>query len=414
MDMQNVAKLDIPEGEVRTIHDKDGNLIWGKVSYGVKYKGDTTQNGTPTPSAPVPVNTVTGESTLTISDGTNTQSYEVNLGKNLAKITNGTYSYSTAGQTFTLANGSITTTRTDGTKQGGCINIATGGTGQWGSADGVNSRLTENGGTYSASIWVDGTRTAGTGATSFVAVYVYKMNAAGTRSTAATVSLENDASTKTVSFSLASDEYVCLVGFYSQYVTYENLKVNVQLEKGSSGTQFAPYFTPIELCKIGTYQDYIYKSGDKWYVHKAILKTTFEDDTGWAWDSSVPRVSYNTSNMHIVLPPNQQTAAYGYSNKYIAGSFEYVYTNKNNGFALSPSGYLSCVDKSWTSEAQAKSTIAGTTFYLALASAYVTDTEITNATLVGQLEAVEQWLARYGYNATVSGNLPIIIDRTAL
>ena len=28
----------------------------------------------------------------------------------------------------------------------------------------------------------------------------------------------------------------------------------------------------IELCKIGTYQDYIYKSGDDWYVHKAVAK----------------------------------------------------------------------------------------------------------------------------------------------
>ena len=45
-----------------------------------KLKGETSQNGTPTPDAPVAVQTVTGENTLTISDGTNTQSYEVNLG----------------------------------------------------------------------------------------------------------------------------------------------------------------------------------------------------------------------------------------------------------------------------------------------------------------------------------------------
>ena len=55
-----------------------------------KLKGETSQNGTPTPDAPVAVQTVTGENTLTISDGTNTQSYEVNLGDiELCKI--GTY-----------------------------------------------------------------------------------------------------------------------------------------------------------------------------------------------------------------------------------------------------------------------------------------------------------------------------------
>ena len=34
-----------------------------------------------------------------------------------------------------------------------------------------------------------------------------------------------------------------------------------QIEKGSTATSYAPYFTPIELCKINTYQDYIYKNG---------------------------------------------------------------------------------------------------------------------------------------------------------
>ena len=43
-----------------------------------------------------------------------------------------------------------------------------------------------------------------------------------------------------------------------------------------------------------------------------------------------------------------------------------------------------------------------------------TDTKITDVTLIGQLNAVHEWLTRYGYNATVSGNLPIIIDRTNL
>lgn len=53
-------------------------------------KGNATQNGTPTPDAPVAVQTVSGEQTITISDGTNTQSYTIDLGSiELAKI--GTY-----------------------------------------------------------------------------------------------------------------------------------------------------------------------------------------------------------------------------------------------------------------------------------------------------------------------------------
>jgi hypothetical protein len=35
---------------------------------------------------------------------------------------------------------------------------------------------------------------------------------------------------------------------------------NIQLELGSTPTDFAPYFPPIELCKIGDYQDVIYRN----------------------------------------------------------------------------------------------------------------------------------------------------------
>lgn len=53
-------------------------------------KGNATQNGTPTPDAPVAVQTVSGEQTITISDGTDTQEYTIYLGSiELAKI--GTY-----------------------------------------------------------------------------------------------------------------------------------------------------------------------------------------------------------------------------------------------------------------------------------------------------------------------------------
>lgn len=52
-------------------------------------KGNATQNGTPTPDAPVAVQTVSGEQTITISDGTNTQEYTIDLGPlELAKIGN--------------------------------------------------------------------------------------------------------------------------------------------------------------------------------------------------------------------------------------------------------------------------------------------------------------------------------------
>ena len=51
------------------------------------FKGNTTQNGTPTPDNPVNVNVVTGEQEIEVANGTETQTYTINLGNiELCKI----------------------------------------------------------------------------------------------------------------------------------------------------------------------------------------------------------------------------------------------------------------------------------------------------------------------------------------
>ena len=43
-----------------------------------------------------------------------------------------------------------------------------------------------------------------------------------------------------------------------------------------------------------------------------------------------------------------------------------------------------------------------------------TDIQITDTTLISQLEDIHQFLTRYGYSSTVVGNLPIVITQTNL
>ena len=51
------------------------------------FKGNTTQNGTPTPDTPIPIQTTTGEQEIVITNGTETQTYTINLGNiELCKI----------------------------------------------------------------------------------------------------------------------------------------------------------------------------------------------------------------------------------------------------------------------------------------------------------------------------------------
>lgn len=67
--------------------------------------------------------------------------------------------------------------------------------------------------------------------------------------------------------------YPCLIR-----ISASKSLVGLKLEYGSSVVPSATYtidLGSIELCKIGGYQDYIYKSGDDWYVHKEINKAVF-------------------------------------------------------------------------------------------------------------------------------------------
>ena len=60
---------------------------------------------------------------------------------------------------------------------------------------------------------------------------------------------------------------------------------NIQIEEGTTVTAYEAYkskthtinFGGIELCKIGTYQDYIYKSNEKWYKKENVLKIASYD-----------------------------------------------------------------------------------------------------------------------------------------
>ena len=83
---------------------------------------------------------------------------------------------------------------------------------------------------------------------------------------------------KSVTFTVPNNAIVVGVALYcpkSEGVTQTYSKV--MLEKGSSPTSFVPYskntyqldLGSIKLCKLSTYQDYIWKDGDDWKVHKA-------------------------------------------------------------------------------------------------------------------------------------------------
>lgn len=248
--------------------------------------------------------------------------------------------------------------------------------------------------------------------------------------------------------------------------TWENIRVtfsNIQVELGSTATSYEPYvggipapnpdypqdvqvvtgeqtititdddeqsqtFTvnlgSLELCKIGDYQDYFYKDGDDWYLHKEVghaslaianmdnsnaypgwkNQTAIKSDLTTATSGNPARLSLFTSYITNI----SGTVLYGSSEQ------NPVNTNFNSGNAL-----VLLNNDFWGSDHtqtywQTNYPDLTLELYYGIAvEASQTDTQITDATLISQLNAVAEAHAYDGtthITATTTGtNLPHII-----
>ena len=220
------------------------------------------------------------------------------------------------------------------------------------------------------------------------------------------------ATNKPVTVTTSSDG-ILKVGYRSNYqstIIYRD-DYWYQIEEGETVTPYTPFFTPIELAKVGTYQDYIYKSGGNWYVHKAVGKGVLDgSENDWGYQNGVFRTFFDDAmrDINAVLVMSDyftgQTTRYrdDISNSCCA---KVIGANSQIGFRYDAMNGDVPTWKSWLST-------HNTTIYYVLATA--TNTQITDVTLLSQLNAVHQWLTRYGYQYGVVGTLPIIIDQEEL
>lgn len=217
-----------------------------------------------------------------------------------------------------------------------------------------------------------------------------------------------------------------------------NLVFRPQLELGSTATSYEPYVggTPspnpdypqpiqtvtgdqtvtinstaypislgnIELCKLGTYHDYIYKDGDDWKIHKEIGEVTLDGSEAWTkapansgyrfWTSKATDIK---TSIDAVLKANRLGVAQGDTWEYygISGSYS---TNPMRLFIRDAMFNDMTVEqlRGWL----AKHNIIA---YYALATP--TDTTITDQTLIAQLEAVRTASLENGTN-TITNSTP--------
>lgn len=187
-----------------------------------------------------------------------------------------------------------------------------------------------------------------------------------------------------------------------------------QLEAGSTATAFEPFIGgQLDLCKIGTYQDYIYKDGGDWYLHKATGKAVLDGSGTWYRQATSGGVNYRFS---VIVSDIKQavTGVVGYSDKLIPVTTD---TYSQDGISGTSSAqrisirYDSIFGQMTIAELQAWLADNPITAYYVLATP--TDIQITNSSLIAQLEALVTDAHAYKNTTTLvstSENMPHIMS----
>lgn len=415
MNVQDAKDLTITEGNVRTIHDSVGKQLWGKLNYTTTYNGDTTQQ------------TYTGKNLWSFNTGTFTN----NSGSSQTQTHTDTTLILTAAGTNGAQFITWITPELDSTKtytiSGKAKKIVKGTDGQpyirvaysysddgstWASnSDAYNNTSVTQGEEYSFSYTLPSGHK------------YYRLRCYNNTYTPVTIGesttyydLQLEANTTATAFEPYVGGSASPSPSYPQSVNVVTGTQTITVTGGTVSNNFTLNLATLELCKIGTNQDYIYKSGDDWYIRKATDKVIFTGDISESWalsgqpanylfntplslsltGASAPLVS-NNFMWHNSASASQQNAMYVNSGGRI------VFVNPISGGVTLASNLDEW--RTWLST-------HNTTVYYALATS--TDTKITDTSLITQLEAIHEWMTRYGYTATVSGNIPIIINQTTL
>lgn len=223
-------------------------------------------------------------------------------------------------------------------------------------------------------------------------------------------------SSSSATFTIAEETQIFIRLQILQGKTVNNVTVKPMLERGSNVTSYETYkattyplnLENIELCKIGDYQDYIYKINNKWYKYTEIDKVILNGSETWNLDSS------GTENYSYRYSRSTRIA----TNMGLSNVFQYkliANTNTNQGFyILNTTPTQSQIRIRYGEESTVenfKSWLANNNVIVYCVLETPTATEITDTILVEQLEALEEALSYSGQTNITStyesGNAPI-------
>ena len=177
-----------------------------------------------------------------------------------------------------------------------------------------------------------------------------------------------------------------------------DVQVKVMVQKGNiANPTWAGYFTPIELAEIGTHQDNIKFYGSKWVLHEEIKKIILDGDETWSLSGN----TYFTADF----------ADYAMSNN-IPVSDHFIGVSNVSGIANVPDESICFNNNNDTPRFYVRFESKFPSTYLSqwlktnpTKLLYIletpTDTEITDSTLLSQLNAIYELYVKSGKNSII-------------
>lgn len=377
-----------------TILTSDGESITinntASDSLKLSLKGNTSQTGTPTPTSPIPVSVVSGDNDVHI------------ISKNLF-IGGGT----------TEHNGIKFTKNSDGS-----YNIK--GTAS-ANANDMNYVMLGECGLVNGESYVLSTNKSASGLE--VRVELYNNNTW-------IRSLVTSATQTAVTYDLSGGNRIRFGIFVTNGTSIDITDYKIQLENNNTKTDYVPYTNQkyevdlpvgLELCKIGTYQDYLYKDNGKWYKHSEIRKVVLNGgEDGWIALGMANCVGYYRAFANVLMPSSAGIVGNGITNYFSIASpssnwttpvgtpsFCINNTGNNIRFSFGETTNDLAGFKTWLST-------HNTTLYYVLATPI--ETEITDTNLIEQLDNLSNAMSYDGTTniGQVNNDKPFIISAGAV
>ena len=203
---------------------------------------------------------------------------------------------------------------------------------------------------------------------------------------------------------------------YVRLTSESSLLDTLQLEKGNKANRYTPFgVTPIEYCKIGEYEDEFEHDDDKWYLNKYVRKVIINSDnisliTDFGTINSHNKVNISKINLGW---KNSTDSGIALMTKYKEATTSAT-TNSGNFNSTYNASNIIIANDSFTDLTTARNLLIGNEIYIALAT--TTHTEITDTTLISQLNAIEKAVSYDGQTniSQTNAGLPFRIKASAV